>query len=547
VQSEQPDSAQGKSMIRSLLITGLLFMFSNQTWAAWPEGEVVPFGLLVANNEGGQDLEKLRYAQRDAEKVRDVFVDLGNLSLKRTTMVLGGSADDVVEAMQDLQAQIKQAVQSGMTVMLVFYYSGHAKDGQLILDDSRLAMSRVKDWLKNSPADMRVAFIDACQAGEITRMKGGTLAPSMVKIEHTKGQIIVTSSSATEGSQESDEIGGSFFTHYLTSGLRGAADQSGDGAISLREVYEYSYNQTVNRTAGTRGGTQHPTYGYQVAGRGEIILTRLSTPSCGINFPKELNGNYLIYDLEKHHIVAEVTKVQGQACSIAVSPGMFAVKKRRENDLLLGEYALEAGQHLTVKDEELREVAFEDDITKGLVVIREKTKYLGYSLRFGGQAFFDAPTRRDLFYSSLQAGLQIEFFGVMANWVSIALDVLLGGGNDSTQVELDGGTSQRVDAKFFRAEIGVAMHFHLDWEWFGLYAGPRLSFLITSRRFGEPLERWPSQTFSTISPGISAGMAFHFGNIDLFLEGRVHYLYYNVEGSSSLGYGGAYLGIAYRY
>jgi uncharacterized caspase-like protein len=55
------------------------------------------------------------------------------------------------------------------------------------------------------------------------------------------GEVVITSSSADELSQESDEVGGSYFTHYLLSGLRGAADTSGDGEVTLDEAYRYVY------------------------------------------------------------------------------------------------------------------------------------------------------------------------------------------------------------------------------------------------------------------------------------------------------------------
>ncbi|HUU00721.1 MAG TPA: caspase family protein [Myxococcota bacterium] len=529
----------------SIMILALL-AWGETAPAAWRDREPVLFALLVASNDGGDEAVRLRYAQRDAEKMRAVLTDLGNLRAENTIAVIGGDAEDVLGGMDEMRLRIGKAAGGSAPTMLIFYYSGHAKNGQLMLGDSRLELIRLKQWIEQVPADIRVAFIDTCQAGEITSIKGGGPAPSMVKLEHTRGQILVTSSSGNEGSQESDEIGGSFFTHYLASALRGAADQSADGKVSLKEAYEYTYNQTVNRTAGTRGGVQHPTYGYSVSGHGEIVLTHIAHPPCTIDFPAALSGSYLIYDLEKHVIVAELDKTRGQPASIAVSPGMFAVKKRRQHDLLLGEYSLESGQRLTVTDEDLGQVAFENDITKGLVTIREKTKYIGYSLRLGGETFFDAPTRDDLFYSSLQAGVQIEFFGVIGSWVSVALDVMFGGGHDATRVELENGTTQDVAADFFRAEVGAAMHFHLDWDWFGLYGGPRLSFLIASRQLGEPLLHWPTQTYSSLSPGISGGLVFHLGDFDLFLEGRIHYLYYNIGDNASLGYGGVYLGAAYR-
>jgi len=75
-----------------------------------------------------------------------------------------------------------------------------------------------------------------------------------------KGDAFMTSSSANEASQESDAIRGSFFTYYLVSGLRGAADMIHDGRITLNEAYQYAYNETLSRTEKTMGGTQHPNY-----------------------------------------------------------------------------------------------------------------------------------------------------------------------------------------------------------------------------------------------------------------------------------------------
>ncbi len=530
----------------TLLTLGLLWTLGAPAQGALPPGEFTPFALLVASNEGGPDFASLRYAHRDAERVRDVFHELGALADPRTQVLLGPDSDDLRQAMQAMHNDVQKAKTAGQTVLLLFYYSGHAKDGQLLLGDESLAMDEIKRWLGQSPADLRVAFVDACQAGEFTRMKGGSLAPSIVKVENTQGQIIVTSSSATEGSQESDEIGGSFFTHYLVSGLRGAADHSQDGLVSLREVYDYTYHQVVARTTGSRGGTQHPTYGYQMAGRGNIILTRLSTPSCRISFPADLEGEYLIYDQQKQVIVAELSKKSGKNSTIAVESGIYAIKKRRSTDLLLGEFVLVDGQNLELRDQDLLSVAYENDITKGLVAIRKKTRYIGYSLRFGSQAFFDKPTREELFYTVAQAGLQIEFFGVVSDWVSLTFDVLLGGGSNTTTVRLDNGFDQRVEAAFFRAEFGSGLHFHYQLGNFDLFAGPRLSFLLAVRSLGPPLELWPTQSFGTLSPGITAGCAYHLGDFDFFLESRVHYLYYNIGSNASMGYGGIYLGFSYR-
>ena len=337
-------------MIR--LAAGLLAAWSwGAAAASGPAAdELLPFALVVGHNDGGAGMVELRYAHRDARKLRDVFLELGRLEPSRVWTELDPEAAELRRSMAELDAAMTRARAGGRQVLLIFYYSGHAKDGYLRLGDSRLGMHELKQWLNDSPAQVRLALLDSCQSGELTRLKGGRLAPGLVEMESTRGHIIVTSSAASEGSQESDEIGGSFFTHYVVSGLRGDADASGDGSVSLREVYQYAYDRTVHRTASTRGGIQHPTYGYRLSGRGEIPLTRTGSLDSGLRFPAALAGNYLIYDLDAERIAAELNKRAGRERLIALAPGRYAIKKRRRHDLLLGQVEVAAGGAVVVDD-----------------------------------------------------------------------------------------------------------------------------------------------------------------------------------------------------
>src|SRR5439155_1760197 len=84
---------------------------------------------------------------------------------------------------------------------------------------------------------------------------------------------------------ESREIRGSFFTHHFVSGLRGAADASGDGRVTLAEAYEYAFSRTVSATSGTVVGPQHPAYDYRLSGKGDFVLTDLLRPSGVLELP----------------------------------------------------------------------------------------------------------------------------------------------------------------------------------------------------------------------------------------------------------------------
>ena len=51
-----------------------------------------------------------------------------------------------------------------------------------------------------------------------------------------KGAVLITSSTAEEASVERDDLGGSLFSHFFISGLRGAADSNQDRKVTLQEA-----------------------------------------------------------------------------------------------------------------------------------------------------------------------------------------------------------------------------------------------------------------------------------------------------------------------
>jgi uncharacterized caspase-like protein len=106
---------------------------------------------------------------------------------------------------------------------------------------------------------MRILIVDACRSGSLTRVKGGTPAPPFdVHVrgsDGSEGAAFLTSSAANEDAQESDALQGSFFTHYLVSGLLGAADSDGDRRVSLSEAYAYAYEGTLRASSRSLAGT----------------------------------------------------------------------------------------------------------------------------------------------------------------------------------------------------------------------------------------------------------------------------------------------------
>src|SRR5262249_54213393 len=209
----------------------------------------------------------------------------------------------------------------------------------------------------------------ACRSGSLTRTKGVRLAPAFdVQTEAqrpAKGLVILTSSAADEESQESDTIGGSYFSHHLASGLLGDADQSGDGRVSLAEAYAYAYERTVADTADSAAGPQHPTFSFDLAGNGDLVLTDVVVRKEGLRFPAAApSGQWFIVD-GRGFVVAEIAKTDGIERLVALAPGKYWVKRRLVDHLRIGEVAVAAGQIAVVDDSQLHNADFSDDPVKG--------------------------------------------------------------------------------------------------------------------------------------------------------------------------------------
>ena len=116
---------------------------------------------------------------------------------------------------------------------------------------------------------MGITILDACASGAITRLKGGRPHPAFLTdaSSQVKGYAFLTSSSENEAAQESERLQGSFFTQALLTGLRGAADVSGDGRVTLGEAYQFAFTETLAQTTSTQGGAQHPAYDIKMAAR----------------------------------------------------------------------------------------------------------------------------------------------------------------------------------------------------------------------------------------------------------------------------------------
>ena len=499
------------------------------------------FALVVGDAKGGVGTRPLRYAERDARRMHAILTRLGGVRPEDARLLTAASADEVRVALADLAARADQAKARGEETVLVVYYSGHAKEGELRLGDTRMPLVELRDALRNAPADVRIGLLDSCQSGAITRPKGVRAAPAFdvqqaqAASTRPRGLVLIASSSADEESQESDEIGASFFTHYLASGLLGDADASGDGKVTLAEAYAYAYARTVGETAETRAGAQHPVYLYDLGGAGDVVLTELAPSRGAMVFPSAAEGVYVVLDGSRR-AVAEVAKARGDQRRLALAPGDYVVKKREGDSLLVGSFSLSDGP-VEIADARLARRPLSEDPQKGATGPRWSLLGTG-----GGQFFFDSAARNGLFPPAALVGAELGVRDDLGHDLAWAIDLSVGGG--AATLRLPGVTP--IPERFFETTGGASLwrDFAVGEAW-TLSLGVRVAFLYLSRTFQNHSEL-PDQSFFTITPGVTTALSWRFASRwSAVARGRVNYLFYNVDKAQNLGYAELALGVDY--
>jgi len=326
--------------------------------------QVTRFAVVSGNNLGLARTDPLKYAERDARRMARLLREIGGVREENLVLLEGPDPDERRRAFDEISAQ---AEREGGDAVFLFYYSGHADSGMLRMGGRGISLGEIRRRLEQMPAKVRVAIVDACQSGKITHEKGGRvvlpfLEENPVSVE---GLVILTSASAAEPAQESEDLQSSFFSHYLMSGLRGPADATGDGRISAIEAYEYAYRYTVMETEGSTAGAQHPTFLYALKGEGDISLTEIREGQARVELAAEMDGTVLFYG-DSGGIEAEVVKRRGGRVSVALHPGDYRLRWRSDKALWKASVTLSNGQSREVLATDFEQIPIARVVSKGV-------------------------------------------------------------------------------------------------------------------------------------------------------------------------------------
>jgi len=311
------------------------------------------WALALGENRGLDEDPPLKYAEADARAVLQVLTDLGDLDPARALLVAGADANAARAALTTLEQRL--AAEATAEDVLIVYLSAHADEGALHLAGTRLPIAELMTFLERAPVGVAVLVVDSCRSGAITRLKG--LKPVEGRRVDVvggalEGRVIITSSGADEYSQESDLVQGSFFTHHLLGGLRGPADASGDGQVTLDEGYAWAYARTVESTFATRGGVQQPQVRVDLRGAGALVLTTPVKSTSRLMLDASEPVEWLIASLEPNGPVSLVQKPQGPA-AVALPPGRYAVRLRTDEGYRERKVQLASESTATVRGDEM--------------------------------------------------------------------------------------------------------------------------------------------------------------------------------------------------
>jgi len=137
-------------------------------------------------------------------------------------------------------------------------------------------MDEVRKIFQRISAERLIFIADTCYSGAsggrtmVTSKTRANLSDKFYeRIAKGKGRVIISSCSANEISKEDDSLQHGIFSYYMLEGLKGSADQDGDGIITVSELFSY-----ISRTVPEASAQdQHPVKKGET--EGELVIGRV--------------------------------------------------------------------------------------------------------------------------------------------------------------------------------------------------------------------------------------------------------------------------------
>ncbi len=306
--------------------------------------------LLVGENAGDAMDAPLAFAESDAAAMAQVLTELGGVPSEEVRLLRGARAPELRDALASLERE-----PLGKEDRLILYISAHAGAGELHLRGTRFPIAELRRFLDRSPAGVALLILDTCEAGAALRAKGvKAIAARVVQVERPSltGKIVIASAGPDQSAFESQELGGSLFTQHFIAGLRGAADLSRDGRVTLEEAYRYAYARTLDSAAALSATPQTPEFDMDLRGAGELVLAETHRGRARLTLAIEAPGEWTVAPLDGSAEVLRFVKSAGPA-ELALEPGTFRLRARSGDGFAEETLQLQDGGAQIVTDADL--------------------------------------------------------------------------------------------------------------------------------------------------------------------------------------------------
>lgn len=412
------------------------------------------FAWAMGENVGLTTDEPLRYAEVDAERVLGTLVALGGVTKERSFLVRGGDADIARKDLAELEARLLERPQK--PERLTLYLSSHGADDGLHLKGSVLPTGDLVAFAKRAHAQVVVLIIDACRSGAVTATKGLKRidsTPTQLEAVALEGRVFISASGDDEYAQESEALGGSYFTHHLVTGLRGAADSSGDGRVTLDEAYRWAWSHTIEATFGSRAGVQRPMFRVDLRGEGALVLTELESGGARLVLGPAPGARWLVIDHGSQSLMAELAGAATPQ-TLALPPGQYRLRLAAEGVQYEHRVTLALNEQQHVSKDTLTRSPWTRTAVKGrdlpivtlsLAIAAAAPLVPTLDAQLGGEAKVRLESTGQRFINQLSLGLG----GRTAS--SSAL------GFRFTELDVRAGLAHRVDSGRFSAAVGFAV------------------------------------------------------------------------------------------
>jgi len=128
------------------------------------------------------------------------MVELGGVTPGNETLLRQPKLRELTEAFDALTRRVNEGRRAGGRTEVIVYYSGHADESGILLGGARYDYARLRQRIRDVPADVHIAIVDSCASGSFTRIKGGARKPPFLHdtSNQVQGFAFLSSSSADE-------------------------------------------------------------------------------------------------------------------------------------------------------------------------------------------------------------------------------------------------------------------------------------------------------------------------------------------------------------